>query len=68
MPLQPRLEKDPITGIIKKEGWTVIPNPDIQAIGLETIARHLAAAEGKDFDNSTIARRIKRRLTSTRSV
>lgn len=51
---------DPETGIEIKEGWKT--TKDLDALGLETVAIHIAKCEGKDETNPNVLEKIKKRI------
>lgn len=44
----------------KKEGWKI--TNDLSALGLETVARHIARCEGKDEEDPKVLEKIKKRI------
>jgi len=48
------------TGIEIKEGWKT--TKDLDALGLETVAIHIARCEGKDEKDPTVISNIRKRI------
>ena len=51
---------DPETGIEIPEDWKTTKDMDV--LGLETVAIHIAKCEGKDETNPTVLENIKKRI------
>ncbi len=55
-------EIDPVTGIEIRKGSRVLRGSELQDLYQDTVARHLARAEGKDPDNPVVLASMRARI------